>query len=267
MTKLTTQMGRIAFLALLAALASAGPARADTATECTQIKFCYCVDVGLKGVIDQQVAALRDAIGKQKAQGKAIGYMSIPISTVGGSYFGVNVKVGAEVKEQVESRFGANDAWILNPAATQVGLPQGATGADFMLMWTKVLEGRTGLGDDFDFVYFVGPSDFARHFSLDGRADMERLEAYYDTLVKTDSDLAKIDKKSFREYYALRASGAFSFGSHDEWNIVRAINEARRASKDYGLARQLGVFFDGRPAAPGLYETQVAAGTVGACAR
>ena len=43
------------------------------------------------------------------------------------------------------------------------------------------------------------------------------------------------------EYYALRASVAFSFGSLDEWNIVRAINAARRASKDYGLARQLGV--------------------------
>ena len=262
------QMRWPALLALLAAsLTSANAVRADNATECTLIRFCYCVDGGLKGVIDQQVAVVREAIGKQKAQGKAIGYMSIPISTVAGSYFGVNVKVGSEVKAQVESRFGSNDAWVLNPGATQVSLPQGASGADYMLMWTKVLEGRTGLGEDFDFVYFVGPSDFARHFSLDGRADMERLDAYYDNLVKTDPDLGKIDKKSFREYYALRASVAFSFGSHDEWNIVREINAARRASKDYGLARQLGVFFDGRPVAPGLYETQVAAGTAGACAR
>jgi hypothetical protein len=69
------------------------------------------------------------------------------------------------------------------------------------------------------------------------------------------------------EYYALRASVAFSFGSLDEWNIVRAINAARRASKDYGLARQLGVFFDGGPAAPGLYETPVAPVTAGACGR
>jgi len=268
MTHTLVQIRCSALLALVVAcLANGGAARADTATECTLIKFCYCVDVGLKGVIEQQVAGVRDTIGKQKAQGKAIGYMSIPISTVAGSYFGVNVKVGTEVKELVESRFGPNDAWILNPAATQVSLPHGASGADYMLMWTKVLEGRTGLGEDFDFVYFVGPSDFARHFSLDGRADMERLDAYYDGLAKTDPDVAKIDKKSFREYYALRASVAFSFGSHDEWNIVRAINEARRASKDYGLARQLGVFFDGRPVAPGLYEAQVAAGTAGTCAR
>lgn len=268
MAQRLVHMRRPALLALLAVfVASGGAARADTATECTLIKFCYCVDVGLKGVIDQQVAAVRDAIGKQKMQGKAIGYMSIPISTIAGSYYGVNVKVGTEVKERVESRFGPNDAWILNPAATQAALPPGASGADYMLMWTKVLEGRTGLGEDFDFVYFVGPSEFARHFSLDGRADMERLDAYYDGLVKTDPDLGKIDKKSFREYYALRASVAFSFGSHDEWNIVAAINAARRASKDYGLGRQLGVFFDGRALAPGLYETPIAAGTTGACGK
>jgi hypothetical protein len=256
-------------IALLTAFIAMGVAAAcaDTATECTLAKFCYCVDVGLKGVIDQQVTAIRETIAKQKAQGKAIGYMSIPISTIAGSYYGVNVKVGAEVKERVESRFGPNDAWILNPGAVQAGLPPGASGADYMLMWTKVLEGRTGLGEDFDFVYFVGPSEFARHFSLDGRADMERLDDYYDGLVKTDPDLAKIDKKSFREYYALRASVAFSLGSHDEWNIARAINEARRASKDYGIARQLGVFFDGRPVAPGLFETPIAAGDAGACGR
>ena len=260
---------RPALLALLAALFAPGitSARAETATECTLAKFCYCVDVALKGVIDQQVAAIRETIGKEKAQGKAIGYMSIPISTLAGSYYGVNVKVGAWVKQRVEGRLGPNDAWILNPGAVQAGLPQSATGADYMLMWTKVLEGKTGLGEDFDFVYFVGPREFGRYFSLDGRGDMEKLDAYYDAHVNGDPNLGKIDKKSFREYYTLRASVSFSLGSHDEWNIARAINEARRASKDYGLARQLGVFFDGRPVAPGLYETQVAAGTVGACAR
>ncbi|HML14896.1 MAG TPA: hypothetical protein VK456_16445 [Xanthobacteraceae bacterium] len=268
MTQKFMQMRLSALLGLLAGfLAAAAPARADTTTECTLDKFCYCVDVGLKGVIDSQVAAVRDTLGKQKALGKAIGYMSIPISTIAGSYYGVNVKVGTEVKERVESRFGSNDAWILNPGDVQAALPSSASGADYMLMWTKVLEGRTGLGEDFDFVYFVGPFEFARHFSLDGRADMEKLDAYYDGAVKTDPGLAKIDKKSFREYYALRASVAFSLGSHDEWNIVRAINEARRSSKDYGLAKQLGVFFDGRPVAPGLFETPIAAGDAGACGK
>src|SRR5262249_7713797 len=131
MANSVAQMRWPALFALLAAsLASGGAARAETATECTLIKFCYCVDVELKNVIDQQVAAVRETIGKQKTQGKAIGYMSIPISTVAGSYFAINVKVGAEVKETVERRLGANDAWILNPAATQVALPPGASGAD-----------------------------------------------------------------------------------------------------------------------------------------
>lgn len=260
---------RLLSLTMLAALAATGTttARADTATECTLDKFCYCVDVALKGVIEQQVTMIRDMIAKQKAQGKAIGYMSIPISTIAGSYYGVNVKVGAWVKERVEGRLGPNDAWILNPGAVQAGLPPGASGADYMLMWTKVLEGKTGLGEDFDFVYFVGPGEFARYFRLDGRGDMEKLDDYYDAHVKSDPNLEKIDKKSFREYYALRASVAFSLGSHDEWNIVRAINEARRASKDYGIARQLGVFFDGRPVAPGLFETPIAAGDAGPCVR
>lgn len=268
MTSTRMQVRRPALLALLASalVVTAAAARADTVTECTLDKFCYCVDTGLKGVIDQQVAVIRDTVGKQRAQGKAIGYMSIPISTLAGSYYGVNVKVGAEVKERVESRLGPNDAWILNPGAPQAALPPGATGPDYMLMWTRVLEGRTGLGEDFDFVYFVGPSEFARHFSLDGHGDMEKLDAYYDGLVKTDPGLAKVDKKSFREYYALRASVAFSLGSHDEWNIVGAINEARRASKDYGIAKQLGVLFDGRAVAPGLFEVPIARGDAGPCA-
>ncbi|WP_377828324.1 hypothetical protein ACFKHW_30855 [Bradyrhizobium lupini] len=40
-----------------------------------------------------------------------------------------------------------------------------------------------------------------------------------------------------------------SFGSHDEWNIARAVNEKRSAKKDgessYGIARQIAVLFDG----------------------
>lgn len=120
---------RLLSLTMLAALAATGTttARADTATECTLDKFCYCVDVALKGVIEQQVTMIRDMIAKQKAQGKAIGYMSIPISTIAGSYYGVNVKVGAWVKERVEGRLGPNDAWILNPGAVQAGLPPGAS--------------------------------------------------------------------------------------------------------------------------------------------
>jgi hypothetical protein len=178
----------------------------------------------------------------------------------------VNASVAAEVKAHLENSFGIHSVWVLNPAAKDVALPEGATGADYMLMWTKVLEGDDGLGSDFDFVYFVGPSDFARHFSLNGHADLEKINSYYDRLIKRDPGLAAIDRILFRNYYGLRASVTFSYGAHDEWNIVRAINEKRRSvNPKNGIANQLGIFFDGRAAAPGMFETPIAAGDAHKC--
>jgi hypothetical protein len=239
--------------------------KAVSITECTSGKFCYCVNSELIETINQRVKYIRGMVADQKRHGKSIGYMSIPISTIGGSYFSVNTVVAAEVKQYVENRLGPEDAWIINPASKDVALPPGATGADYMLMWTKVLEGDNGLGDDFDFVYFVGPSAFARHFSLDGQRDMEIISKYYDELSKKDTELRKVDKKSFREYYSLRASVSFSYGSHDEWNIVRAINERRRADTKYGLTKQLAVLFDGHAVPPGQFESAIASGNTGEC--
>ena len=105
----------------------------------------------------------------------------------------------------------ASSAWVLNPGA-EGNLPPAATGADYMLMWTRIFEGRGGLGEDFDFVYFVGPAAFVEYFSLDGNADMEKIDAYFDRRAASDPDLKKaiadnkITKTAFRNYYALRAS-------------------------------------------------------------
>jgi hypothetical protein len=240
--------------------------RAGDTTECTIGQFCYCVNVDLREPIQQRVAHIRSLLARQRAEGKATGYMSIPLSTLGGSYLPVNAEVAADVKRSVEARFGIRDAWLLNPASSDFTLPSNATGADYMLMWTRVLEGDDGLGKDFDFVYFVGPSDFARYFGLNGRADMEKLSAYYDKRAKSDPELSKVDRTLFRNYYALRASAAFSQGSHDEWNIVRAINEKRRrADKKVGVATQLGVFFDGKALSPAMLETSMAPGDAGEC--
>ena len=93
---------------------------------------------------------------------------------------------------------------------------------------------------------------------------MEKLGEYYDRRKKTDPDL-KVDRALFQKYYAFRASVAFSYGSHDEWNIVRAINERRRADKEAGLANQLGVFFDGKAVSPEAFETSITAGKSGKC--
>ena len=66
---------------------------------------------------------------------RAIGYMSIPLSSVNGAYYGVNEKVAREIKSFVERAWGTQSIWLLNPAAPEVSLPRGATGADYMLMW------------------------------------------------------------------------------------------------------------------------------------
>jgi hypothetical protein len=264
----TIACGLLAIAGLGFALPTEGNAASVTA--CTILNLCYCINGGNLDAINANIARVRKLIVDQRAQGKAIGYMSIPLSTVGGSYYGVNADVAKDTKEAIERRLGPHAVWMLNPGA-EGNLPKGASGADYMYMWTKILEGRSGLGEDFDFFYFVGPSEFARIFSLTGTADMQRIEAYFDDRLAKDADLrdavtqGKVSRPTFRNYYGLRASVAFSYGSHDEWNIARLLNEHRRGSADFGIANQLPILFDGRAAAPGASEAAVSGGDVGRC--
>jgi hypothetical protein len=251
------------------------PARAAAATECTAAGFCYCFNPDFRAAIDEKVAYFRAQIAAERAKGKAIGYMSIPLSTSGGSYFGVNREVAQQVKERIEGRFGANSAWVLNPTAKDADLPTlngvRAGQGDYLLMWTRILEGPKALGEDFDFVYFVGPSDFAGYFGLTGKADMDRLAAYFDERVQKDADLKRavergsVSQAMFRNYYALRAATSFSVGSHDEWNVIRTVNNRRRDDPKLGVTNQLPVLFDGRAVSSAEAEQAVAAGNVGAC--
>jgi len=164
---------------------------------------------------------------------------------------------------------------MLNPAEAQWSLPDigsaKASGADYMLMWTRVLEGASGDGADFDFFYFTGPSDFGRFFGLTGIGDADRISAYFDQRLATDYDLMRavaahqLSKTGFRNYYALRASVAFSLGSHDEWNIARKLNERRRVPGDFGIGNQIAILFDGHGVTPGGFESTVADGNAGRC--
>jgi hypothetical protein len=250
----------------LAPMLAIGPASgASLSTECSPNRICYCVNDGLKGAIAAHVEAIRAVIAAQRQQGKAIGYLSIPISTIAGASMGVNAEVAAATKKRVEQRFGAASAWLLNTAAKEFALPDGATGADYMLMWTEVIEGSDGLGRDFDFVYFAGPSDFEKYFSFDGHADMAKLERYYDRRARTDDGLRAIARADFRNYYGLRASVSFSLGSHDEWNIIRTINAKRIKDGSFGVAREIAVLFDGTGVAPGLFDAPAEAGYEGKC--
>ena len=250
-------------------------AQAAAVTECTAFRVCYCMNSDFRAAIDEKVAWYRGTIAAEKAKGKAIGYLSVPLSTAGGGYFGVNREVAAAVKQRVEARYGEAAVWLLNPTAKEADLPAQngvrAGQGDYMLMWTRILEGARGLGEDFDFVYFVGPTDFAGYFGLTGKGDLERIAAYFAERLEKDADLKRavergtVNAAGFRNYYGLRASTSFSAGAHDEWNVIRAVNARRRDDPAFGIVSQLPVLFDGRAAFSAEAEQGVAPGNAGAC--
>jgi hypothetical protein len=253
------------FFAALAATAS----HAVKTTECTRIGVCYCVNEELKSSIASRVERFRQIVAEQRKAGKIVGYLSVPLTASGGGNFNVNREVAESAKAAIEKRFGSEFVYVLNPGTLDADLPKG-TGADYMLMWTTLLEGGDGLGE-FDFVYFAGPQDFARYFGFDGSNDVAKLDAYFDRRVKSDPDFDQavqsgLTKASFRRYYALRASSAVSRGAHDEWNIFRLINERRRADAKLGTPNQIPILFDGRGIAPADAELAVSEGYVGKCA-
>jgi hypothetical protein len=236
-------------------------AHAAKSTECAKIGTCYCVNEDLKPTIGSKVERFRQMIADQRKAGRAVGYLSVPLTSTGGGNFNVNKEVAESAKAAIEKRFGADFVWVLNPGTLDADLPKG-TGPDYMLMWVSLIEGGDGFGD-FDFVYFAGPQDFARYFGFDGNADMAKLDAYFDKRVKADPGLTKA---AFRKYYALRASASVSRGAHDEWNIFRLINERRRADSKFGTGNQITVLFDGHGVAPADAEAVVSEGYVGKCA-
>ena len=257
----------VAVIATAYALAPAA-ARAVKVTECSKVGICYCVNEDLKATIATKVDAFRRTISDQRKAGKAVGYLSIPLTSTGGGNFNVNREVAENAKTAIEKRYGADFVWVLNPTTPDADLSNG-TGADYMAMFASVLEGPDGLGD-FDFVVFAGPQDFARYFGFDGNADMAKLDAYFDRRAKSDPDFAKaiergLTKAAFLKYYALRASASVSRGAHDEWNIIRLINERRRADSKLGTGNQIPMFFDGCAAAPSESEASVSEGYVGSC--
>ena len=112
---------------------SPAPAPLEKATACTAINICYCVTSANRDAITANVARIRHLLADQRAAAKMIGYLSVPLSTVGGSYFGVNREVAQQTKDRIERRLGSGSAWILNPG-TEGSLPENASGADYMYM-------------------------------------------------------------------------------------------------------------------------------------
>ena len=245
---------------LLIGMASA---QAAPVTECAPSGICFCINSDFKPAIDDQVAKLRAIIAAERAKGKSVGYLSVPLSTAGGSVFGINREVAEKTKATLEARLGAASAWVLNPGMKEADIPNAGTlragGGEYMVMWTRVLEGAGGLGEDFDFIYFAGPGDFASYFGLTGTGDLDRINAFYEARLKTDAEL----KRAVDQGRVTPAS--FSQGAHDEWNIIGKINARRRDNAKFGVANQLPTLFDGRPVSSAEAEQGMSTGYAGNC--
>lgn len=251
-------------------LAVAPCAHAAKITECAKVGLCYCANDDHKAAVSAKIEKFRQVIAEQRKAGKAVVYLSVPLSAAGGGNFAVNREVAAATKQAIEKRYGADYVYVLDPTTPDADLPRGAGGAEYMVMWTAVLEGPDGMGD-FDAAYFAGPADFARYFGFDGSNDMGKLDAYFDKRAAADPDFAKavqggLTKQAFRRYYALRASSTVSRGAHDEWNVIRLVNDRRRADAKFGTPGQIPVVFDGQGVAPPHHESTVSDGYVGRCA-
>ncbi|MFO1283877.1 MAG: hypothetical protein U1F51_15675 [Burkholderiales bacterium] len=256
--------------ALLMPLCAIPVAQAAKTTSCAKVGLCYCMNDDHRGAIDAKVERFRQTLASERAAGKTIVYLSVPLTSAGGGNFDVNKEVAESIRQSIERRWGAGYVYVLNPGTPEAELPRGAGGAEYMVMWTAVLEGADGMGD-FDAVYFAGPQDFARHFGFDGNNDMAKLDAYFDRRVATNPAFAKavdagLTKAAFRRYYAWRASAGVSRGAHDEWNIFRVLNEKRRADAKVGTPGQIAIVYDGQTVAPPQVETPVTDGYVGRCA-
>ncbi len=207
--------------------------------------------------IDRLTAEVTATLEERGRAGCYLGYLSVPISSRGGGHFATNIAMAASIATRVTARFGAK-LYVLNPAA--YSLPRGATGSDYMAVWSDVLAGADGQGRTFDLVYFVGPDDVLNFFGASGDDRLGTLERWLSTKATTDPEYDAIVKdaakcRAFLRYYGIRGSAAFSKGAHDEWNIAMRLNALRE------VGDSIAIYFDGSPIEPGDYDDATSRGT------
>lgn len=233
----------------------------------TVIGTTYMVDPAFEPVLNEMIERLRGIIQEQRDQGKLVGFVSIPLSSRGGGDRGINEEISEHIKQELEKRFGQKHFWALAPGLIESSIPAvnglHASGGEYMYMWTEVLAGPKGLGEQFDLIYFSGPDDFGKYFGLTGEGDLDKLDAFAAQRASRNQEFAQAlsspeRRRAFLRYYSMKASVNFSDGSHDEWNIFRGINERRR--KELGIGEQIPVFFNGRQVPGAVMESPAAKG-------
>ncbi len=228
----------------------------------TVLGSVFAVDPRFDPVIAERIAQARDDLRRQRLAGKLTAYLSCPISSRGGGYEPTNLEISAFTKQRLEARSGGK-IWYLNPGNYQIGkvANKEPEGGDYMWMWTQILAGEDGLGNDFDLVYFLGPGDAALFFATfeqPGDRPGDGLDRYIER--QTSDDFKRtiladpVRLADFRRFYLIRASVAWSKGAHDEWNILVRINRRR------GVGDQIPMYFDGRAVSPAEMETEITPG-------
>ncbi|MCA9272820.1 MAG: hypothetical protein KDA31_07230 [Phycisphaerales bacterium] len=210
----------------------------------------FNVTPGLVDDIGQLIGTVTTEIKKQRDANHFIGYLSVPISPRGGGNFHTNIAMASHITAHVQKQFG-EQLWILNPAA--YNLPKIAKGGDYMAVWADILAGEDGRGDDFDMLYFAGPSDVWRFFGATGDDRIGSILAWLRNQSKTDPRYRDISddkdlRNKFLKYYGLRGSAVYSKGAHDEWNVATLLNSKRQIGDD------IAIYYNGIPIEPGDYD-------------
>ncbi len=141
--------------------------RATPVTACTRLDICYCVNTDYSDAIKDNVARVRQLISDKKASGKTIGYLSVPLSPAGGGSFAINTEAADSIVTNTTARLGPRSVWLLNPGAEGGDKMKGASGADYMYMWTQILEGKDGSGRGLQLLLFCRSERFRRLLQID----------------------------------------------------------------------------------------------------
>jgi len=228
----------------------------------TVLGSVFAVDPRFEPLIQERIHHVRQIGRAQREAGKLTGYLSVPISSRGGGWEPTNLEIAAFTKHRLEGKSGGR-IWYLNPGDFQLGRVEGREpeGGEYLWMWTQILAGEQGKGQDFDLAYFLGPSDVSAFFAsyekpgdppgqgLERYLEQQRSEEFLREIRGDPQRLA-----AFRRFYLVRASVAWSKGAHDEWNVFVRINRRR------GVGDQIPMYFDGRAVSPAEMETEVAPG-------
>jgi len=230
------------------------------------------VHTALELQVDQKIGLFRQQLADAKAGGKLTIYLSIPFSSRGGGYRGINIDVAAALTQSLSTYLGVDRVFMLNPSVKAADLDASAGQGDYLYMWSAVLSGEDGLATNLDAAYMTGPSDFSRALGIDGDNKIAAVERLFESRLASDAnfkqavDNGKILKRDFLVYYSLRSGTAFSAGAHDEWNVIANVNALRRQKYgDDGFGKQVAVWFDGRELSPNSYETHVSTGNEKPC--